>query len=374
MKTLPLHPTPTEIEAYYRRTSRDGSTSIGTMGNATVAEVVSYITVLDTNQAYVRTLPPDDLKVLHDYLLSSYGAINDALCKGSFRYARGRALPNTVTLLRLFAEAPPLPVDVVVWRGVGASGGRKEDTSIYKHQVLDPVRGACGFVSTSLSQRVAVNFTSPVNKCCLMRIAVPKGTPVLAISAAHIVDSPTETEPGAYMSQCEILLPPGGTFRPDREMPAGAVTYTEPYKRAESYMVTDMLYIPPDLAVYTAQVAALPDIQEFYLRMPLEEYDYWSYVEPAYREIVLRVMGVGKQLAIPIEHANEPATLRALRDAVDASVLRGLDALEAEGYIQYFRLGGDAYVVPSIQFEASPLVVRKLVDHLVTPLLCAYNE
>lgn len=45
MATLSLHPTPDEIKAYYRKTSREAYTSIGTMGNATVSEVINYLTV-----------------------------------------------------------------------------------------------------------------------------------------------------------------------------------------------------------------------------------------------------------------------------------------------------------------------------------------
>jgi len=371
MATLSLHPTPDEIKAYYRKTSREAYTSIGTTGNATVSEVINYLTVLDASQAYIRTLPTVDLKVLHNYLISSYGDINDALCRGSFREARGPALPDTVTLLRLFAEAPTSPHTLVVWRGIGASGGRKEDTSSYTRQVFDPVRGACGFVSTSLSQRVSVHFTSPVNKCCLMRIVVPAGTPVLAISAAHIVDIPTGDSPGAYLSQCEVLLPPGGSLRPLVNSPPLATEYSEPYLRAESYRVTDMVYTPPDLSAYTAHVAALPEIQ-VYLRMSLEEYDYWKYLYPTAKEIGTRIAAVGERLAIPISDytvANAKAIEKELRDAVEATVLFGLDELQVKGYIQPLSaLTFGPYVIPHIGFEASPLVVRKLVDHLVTPL------
>lgn len=133
-----------------------------------------------------------------------------------------------------------------------------------------------------------------------------------------------------------------------------------------------MVYAPPDLSAYTAHVAALPEIQEFYLRMSMEEYDYWKYVNPTAQEIGNRVATVGERLAIPISDytvANAKAIEKELRDAVEATVLFGLDDLEAEGYIQPLSaLTFGPYVIPHIGFEASPLVVRKLVDHLVTPL------
>jgi len=129
-----------------------------------------------------------------------------------------------------------------------------------------------------------------------------------------------------------------------------------------------MVYFPPDLAAYTAHVAALPEIQEFYLRMSMEEYDYWKYVNPTAQKIGERVAKIGERLAIPIKDY-KATTRKELRDAVEATVLYGLDDLEAEGYIQPLRgLMFGPYVIPYIAFEASPLVVRKLVDHLVRPL------
>lgn len=88
-----------------------------------------------------------------------------------------RVLVETIKdINRIFKGAPPLPEPLTVYRGLKQ---RRPKTS-WK-----------GLVSTTLSKKVANQFTNQTKKCCLQTIVIPKGgrvLPIFSVSAFNILE------------------------------------------------------------------------------------------------------------------------------------------------------------------------------------------
>lgn len=99
----------------------------------------------------------------------------------------------------------PLPVDVVVWRGVRNVRAAFGKPGRQLNSLADAWKQMKGFTATSLSRRVAESeFTKPGIDPALFRIIAREGTPALWVP-------PFGRPEEAY--QLELLFPPGIAMR-----------------------------------------------------------------------------------------------------------------------------------------------------------------
>ncbi len=94
----------------------------------------------------------------------------------------------------IFDQMPPLPADLVVYRGVHGK----------KYAAGKSIRDA-GYVSTSVRRDIAQGFASKKKKCCLQQIKVPAGTRVVPLIFVS-----------RYYAEQEILLPRNTSFKAER--------------------------------------------------------------------------------------------------------------------------------------------------------------
>lgn len=130
---------------------------------------------------------------------------------------------------RIFAQVPPLPYNLVVYRGL---------SDVDWSEVLYDIDH---FVATATNASAAKRFAG--SDCCYMKIHVPIGAKVLPISYAHGLT--------AYPKDLEILLPRQGIFKV-----IGSETID-----IESH---ELLMYPPELAAMIARAIAESGIRSTY--------------------------------------------------------------------------------------------------------------
>jgi len=143
-------------------------------------------------------------EALRTYVESDYyKEFNKQLCSGSLT-TKARQLSNDLTTA--FLGLPPLPTDILVYRGLPTK--------------IDPVRLGCQYVSTSTNMSSSVAFMSG-STCCFMKITLPAGVRAF----------PVRTVGSTMAHEYEVLLPPGGQWlqRGGSYVENGITTYNYDY-------------------------------------------------------------------------------------------------------------------------------------------------
>jgi ankyrin repeat protein/8-oxo-dGTP pyrophosphatase MutT (NUDIX family) len=147
-----------------------------------------YDTLFKVQTDYIRRLK-NQRKDLFDALRSYveedyYSEFNRQLCTGVLT-TKAQQLNESLTTA--FLGLPPIPIDILVYRGLPTK--------------VDPARLGCQYVSTSTSKSAAKEFMQGAT-CCLLQITLPAGVRAFPMRSV-----------GTTMSnEYEVLLPPGGQW------------------------------------------------------------------------------------------------------------------------------------------------------------------
>ena len=144
-----------------------------------------------------KKVAADTFKIIawSDDLSQAYIELSKLLKKSAFKQDLfDHAIADYVKdLTRIIANAPPVPRDCILWRGVGTRYFSKEGSNIFHSET---------FMSTTYSPFSAQIFTDEEQNCCIKKILVPKGTHCLWMV-------PLSLEPQEH----EVLLGPGLKFK-----------------------------------------------------------------------------------------------------------------------------------------------------------------
>ena len=110
---------------------------------------------------FVNRLSHEQKQVIRWYTTEQYKTFNEALRSGKITTEFAEKYN---TLKEIFEAIPPLEEPLLVYRGRMSSKIEEMDRA---------------FASTSLSKRIALNFTS--SSCCLLYITVSPGSKVLPV-------------------------------------------------------------------------------------------------------------------------------------------------------------------------------------------------
>lgn len=156
---------------------------------------------LSDQNKYIDTLSDTVKDSVSYYGYDGYRAVNRYLETGEI--IQGADRDTVVSTIRhldsIIENAPPLTGDIVVYRGINLP---TIQSSRYKtpSPLMNFVGKHKGFVSTSLDENVSSVFLE--NKCCILKITVPKNKKALYLSG--VTDSSEEEVLFARNSIIEI--------------------------------------------------------------------------------------------------------------------------------------------------------------------------
>jgi hypothetical protein len=138
---------------------------------------------LSEQTKYIATIPEDIKNSVAYYGYDGYRAVNRYLETGEI--IRGADRDTVITTIKhldvIIENAPPLKGDIVVYRGINLPTIQSKRYAS-PSPLINFTGKHKGFVSTSLDEGVSSIFLE--NKCCMLKITVPKNKKALYLSGA----------------------------------------------------------------------------------------------------------------------------------------------------------------------------------------------
>jgi hypothetical protein len=205
------------------KAKKHSSSKMDKISDDTISEYIDHI---ERSIEYYLTLTEEERDLISDYKGMYYNNLNSALMGepiyGSITSITSSPLikkipENIEKMNKIVINSPKIQRDIYVYRG---------QTQLIKPVFYDTEYGDFlvkndGFLSTSVFKDISLNFTG--NTCCIYRIKIPKGTPMLVVLDSYDTNISTaeELENLVADTEVEMILPPGCKFIMHKE-----ITYT----------------------------------------------------------------------------------------------------------------------------------------------------
>ena len=182
--------------------------------------VSEYIDHVYRSMEYYLSLTPEQKNVIGDYKALGYANMNDALLGNPIKVYSSALFGDSMVdkmkeiaenihqLANIIMNAPKIETDIEVYRGQKIPvhvESRTSDKLLFSNM---------NFFSTSIFKEVALDFTGTT--CCLYKIRIPRGTPLLIVfSSYEEIKSVEDIEKMSVDYESEMILPPGCAFEVD---------------------------------------------------------------------------------------------------------------------------------------------------------------
>jgi hypothetical protein len=159
-----------------------------------------YKRLIKKNKDYYATLSPEEIQAITYYKSNGYMDINSVL-NGKIDFDSIDNLDNIIKnielLTKVILNAPVTKSEITLYRGMNNFLKRsyfENEKVFYKAE---------SFISMSIIDDVATEFLGTI--CCIYKVTIPKGTPVLPILTSDVLDY-----------EVELILPPHTVFHVDK--------------------------------------------------------------------------------------------------------------------------------------------------------------
>ena len=193
------------------------STNTEKLSNDTISEYIDHV---ERSIQYYLTLTQEERKLIKNYKGLHYKKYNSILMgDGLITSTKFLNSPNIksipediVKLNKIIINAPKTQKDIYVYRGQDQS----MKTVHYDKKRSEFLYENYNFMSTSVFKKIAVSFSG--YDCCLYRIKIPKGTPILVVFNDPYADTYEKISDLISELEVEMILPPYCKFIMHKEI------------------------------------------------------------------------------------------------------------------------------------------------------------